>query len=94
MAKENTFDKFRSRVHEGVPLEKSAPKPVQTEPTESTEILTEPDVELPQRFLHRLQSLPRSENVNHRVTTKAHFLPVWTLRTVNRFTSRRQPIGD
>ena len=49
MAKENTFDKFRSRVHEGVPLEKSAPKPVQTEPTESTEILTEPDVELPSK---------------------------------------------
>lgn len=49
MAKENTFDKFRSRVHEGVPLEKSAPKPVQIESTESTEILTEPDVELPSK---------------------------------------------
>lgn len=43
MAKENTFDKFRSMVHEGVPLEKSAPKPVQIE---STEILAEPDAEL------------------------------------------------
>ncbi|MBS5980115.1 MAG: DUF3408 domain-containing protein [Dysgonomonas mossii] len=49
MAKENTFDKFRSKVHEGVPLEKSAPKPVQIESTESTEILTEPDVELPSK---------------------------------------------
>jgi hypothetical protein len=52
MAKENTFDKFRSMVHEGVPLEKSAPKPVQiksTESTESMEILTEPDVELPSK---------------------------------------------
>lgn len=46
MAKENKFDKFRSMVHEGVPLEKSAPKPAQMEPTGSTEILTEPDVEL------------------------------------------------
>jgi hypothetical protein len=46
MAKENTFDKLRSRVHGGVPLEKSAPKAVQIE---STEILTEPDVELPSK---------------------------------------------
>lgn len=49
MAKENTFDKFRSMVHEGVPLEKSAPKPVQIESTESTEISTEPDIELPSK---------------------------------------------
>jgi hypothetical protein len=49
MAKENTFDKFRSRVHEGVPLEKSVSKPAQTESIESTEISTEPDVELPSK---------------------------------------------
>lgn len=49
MAKENTFDKLRSMVHEGVPLEKSAPKAAQVESTELTEIFTEPDVELPSK---------------------------------------------
>jgi hypothetical protein len=51
MAKENTFDKFRSMVHEGVPLEKSAPKPAQIESTESMEMLTDSNAELPSKVL-------------------------------------------
>ncbi|MDR2497412.1 MAG: DUF3408 domain-containing protein [Tannerellaceae bacterium] len=51
MPKENTFEKFRSMVHEGVPLEKSAPKPVQIESTESVAILAEPDAELSSKVL-------------------------------------------
>ena len=44
MAKKNTFEKFRSVVHEGVPLEPSGPK-VLIAPTETVEIIAEPDTE-------------------------------------------------